>query len=115
MADFSVYQGDDLEMEIPVAKEGVPDTTSGASLKFYVVPNAGVGEADAVVTKTTPAESGVTPIPPKLFRWRLTASELAALTVKRRYKWFVRYTDSGGIDTTLDEGSLTVIEGVKVA
>ena len=113
MAHFDVYQSDDLNLYIDVAKEGVPDTTTGsAELKFIVLPAQGLAATRAVITKQG---EDVNVTPPKRFSWKVSAEDLAVLVPDRTYYWYCRYTDAGGNRSTVDEGTLVVLAGVKEA
>jgi hypothetical protein len=111
MAQFNVYQSDDLNLFIDVAKEGVLDTTAeGAALMFIVLPAPGLAAARAVITKEG---ADVSAEPPKRFSWTVTAEDMAGLIVDKDYYWYVRYTDADGTRTTIDEGTLRLQPGVK--
>jgi hypothetical protein len=112
MAHFDVYQSDDLKLAIDVAMEGVTDTTTESNLVFLVMPAPGLADSRAVITK---AGGDITPVPPKTFRWDITAEDTAALTVDKQYYWYVRYIDNDGGRHTIDEGTIKLVPGVKVA
>ena len=112
MADFTVYQSDDPKFKINVAVPGVYNTTLNAELEFSIFSAPGLPIEQAILALST-RDDEIDKVEPTTFTWRVPAESLAALTPNRKYKWYVRYTDPDGDDTTLDEGSISLAPGVK--
>lgn len=115
--DFPVRSNNDLFQPFRFEDEnGNPIDITGASFRMSII--EGVAGATPLVTLTSPAEIQITDAPNGLFDVSLSNARLVAEVLNASaqdagsFEYDLVFISSGGIATTLFEGTITVQRGI---